>query len=228
MASSSSSIDMSTDETGERDFLTPLAPEILLNIVSQLPSGVYFNLVHTSRSLRNFMKLNAKLICNVAIRSRFPLQAALLHSVLDKRTGWLVPTHQKLVEDEERYKSSGSINGILKGDTVGIKVTAPGPQYLHFLEQEILQIFSETEMRLYQYLEKKGTRLGNLPVEQRFYEEEVHGKKYFFKLRVTSVFGGFIKEEKFLSFMQTLNWKELVLRKGCLEWLRTLNGYEGR
>ncbi|PMD30951.1 hypothetical protein L207DRAFT_611640 [Hyaloscypha variabilis F] len=224
MASASSN-PSAQGEVGDLDFLTSLPPEILLNIVSRLPSKFFLDLVHTSKHLRNFMKLNANLICNEAIRSRFHLQSALLHS--ETASGWLVPTHQKLIDDEKRYK--GNIRTInnhwalfgepLFDSTPGIKVTAPGPQYLHFLEQGVLQIMSEAEMRVYRYLQARGTRLPPQVPAEPFFEEVVDGKRYFYKLKVTSEWGGQVVEEKFFTFLETCN---MALPTGR-RWFRELD-----
>ena len=229
MASPSPSIG-STFETDERDFLTLLPPEIILKIVALQPLKFYLTLVHISKHLRNFMKLNANRICNEAIRARFPLQVALLHSEL--KSGWLVPTHQKLVQDEKRYQTSRGVvsqrctvkyydllGEIPEDNTLSIKVTTPGPQYLYFLEQGILQVADESAMRAYLYLQEKGTARappGTRPDDQ-FIEEKVDGKKYFWKLRVSRVsFGGPLIEEKFFSFLQVFNCTEVDIKKGVV------------
>jgi hypothetical protein len=86
---------------GERDILTFVPPEILIKIVAQLPSKCYLYLVHTSKTLRNFVKINASRICNKAIRTRFPLEAAVLKSKLS--SGWLALGLETLREREDAY-----------------------------------------------------------------------------------------------------------------------------
>ena len=228
MASPSPSID-SVFEAHEKNFFTPMPPEILLKIVSMLPCKFYLTLVHVSKHLRNFMKLNANRICNEAIRARFSLQAALLHSEL--KAGWLVPAHQKLVQDERRFQEARGgvsqrstikyydlLGQIPKDNTLSIKLTTPGPQYLYFLEQGILQVADESAMRAYRYLQENGTRLPpGTPPDDQFLEETVDRKKYFWKLRISrGSFGGPLIEEKFFSFMQAFNCKEVGIKKGVV------------
>ncbi|KAE9380978.1 hypothetical protein N431DRAFT_324246, partial [Stipitochalara longipes BDJ] len=82
----------------DHDYLTNLPPEVLLKVIAQVPSNTYLDLVHTSRFLRTFLKLNASQICNEGIRSRYPLEAKILETT--KEAGWLVPTNTKLKEEE--------------------------------------------------------------------------------------------------------------------------------
>ncbi|KAN0120356.1 hypothetical protein V8E51_002564 [Hyaloscypha variabilis] len=142
---------------GERDILTSVLPEILIKIIAQLPSKCYLDLVHTSKTLRNFVKINASRICNEAIRTRFPLEAAVLKSKLS--SGWLVLGHEAFREREDAYckdfasrnstdhhryrdgEMTCSLLGVLQPTTTSsIKLGAAGPQFLYFLEQDLILI----------------------------------------------------------------------------------------
>jgi len=142
---------------GERDILTSVLPEILIKIIAQLPSKCYLDLVHTSKTLRNFVKINASRICNEAIRTRFPLEAAVLKSKLS--SGWLVLGHEAFREREDAYckdfasrnstdhhryrdgEMNCSLLGVLQPTTTSsIKLGAAGPQFLYFLEQDLILI----------------------------------------------------------------------------------------
>jgi hypothetical protein len=72
-----------------REILTSRPPKILLKILPQLPSKYYLDLVHPSKALRNFIKINANFICNEAIRSRFSIEDTAMDLKLS--SGWLVP-----------------------------------------------------------------------------------------------------------------------------------------
>lgn len=55
------------EEAGARNRFVTMPSEILLKIVSQLPSKYFLDLVQTCRMLRNFIKINASRICNEKI-----------------------------------------------------------------------------------------------------------------------------------------------------------------
>ncbi|KAH8792362.1 hypothetical protein F5882DRAFT_78772 [Hyaloscypha sp. PMI_1271] len=145
------------ETSGERDLLTSALPEILVKIIVLVPSKHYLDLVHTNKALRNFMKLNASSICNEAIWSRFPVEAKVLRSELE--AGWLVPTHEKVAEEEENFRQKlntiqtsnndqrfSLLGKLLTDTTVSIKLTSPGPQYLYFLEHNILRLSTPGEL----------------------------------------------------------------------------------
>lgn len=71
-----------------REILTSRPPEILLKLLPQLLSKYYLDLVHPTKALRNFIKINASRICNEEIRSRFPIEDAAMDSKLS--SGWSV------------------------------------------------------------------------------------------------------------------------------------------
>ena len=73
------------------DLLSTLAPELLVQVIAELPLSSFLDLKHTSTFFRNFLKNNASTICNHAIRTRFPYEEKLLQSAL--MAGWLMPTH---------------------------------------------------------------------------------------------------------------------------------------
>lgn len=74
--------------------LLALTPELLLQIISHLPTASYHPLTRTSHGLRLFFKIHAAHICNTHITQHFALEARLLKSTI--RDGWLVPTHQSV------------------------------------------------------------------------------------------------------------------------------------
>ena len=58
-----------------RDILTAVPPEVLLKIITQVPTKNFLDLAQISHGLRDFVKSNASKICNEIIRTRFCVQA---------------------------------------------------------------------------------------------------------------------------------------------------------
>lgn len=116
------------------------------------------------------MKSNAALICNTAIESRHAYISKFLEST--NINGWIVPTHKALKEEEADFswtlgmkvfytafhgRTSATRNYSILGrlrnsDPLSrkaeplasfIKITAPGPQFLYFLEEHILDPFGK-------------------------------------------------------------------------------------
>lgn len=162
MATQSSSAGDATKD--QRDMLTTFPPEILVKIMAHLPLKYYLDLVHTSKALRNFIKINASRICNEAIRTRFEFEAKILNSELE--AGWLVPRSALLREMEGKYLMGlgeayfqefeqlrefhrgrkgahwsllSPIQNTYSGD-FAITLSSPGPQYLYLLEMGLLII----------------------------------------------------------------------------------------
>jgi hypothetical protein len=146
---------MSTSQ--DHDYLTSLPTELLIKVIAEVPINSYLDLTHTSKGLRDFMKANAADVCNEAIRSRHSIVAKFLK--MELLTGWLVPTHEGFdMEDEDyisrldhrvlpthvsRFKDYSLLGELFNGDvdllrTKIINVKSPGPQFLHFLERNIL------------------------------------------------------------------------------------------
>jgi hypothetical protein len=146
---------MSTSE--DHDYLTSLPTELLIKVIAEVPMDYYLDLTHTSKGLRDFMKANAANICNEAIRSRHSIAAEILKTEL--KSGWLVPTHEGFdMEDEDyiraldhyfqptkvsRFKYYSLLGALFNGDvnnlrTMIINVKSSGPQFLHFLERNIM------------------------------------------------------------------------------------------
>lgn len=96
--SSSASPSSFEAEPEARDYLTHLPPEILLTTVTQVPLKKFLDLVQSCRMLRNVVKINSSRICNEILRTRFPLEAAVLLSELGSER--LVPTHCGIKEEE--------------------------------------------------------------------------------------------------------------------------------
>lgn len=84
-----------------KNHLFSLPLEVLLLILVELPLDSYLDLVQTSKFLREFLKRNAALICNMFILSQFPLEGALISSA--KVNGWIVPTHTGHCHPRELY-----------------------------------------------------------------------------------------------------------------------------
>jgi hypothetical protein len=164
MASQSPSDCGSPNEEAEaHDRFTTMPSEILLKIITQLPSKYFLDLVQTCRMLRNFIKINASRICNEKIRSEFEFEAKILQSEL--HSGWLVPTSPKVKEKEAEYnkywvrgkswvypdipRCFNLLGEVKEESTIGLSLTTPGPQFLHFLERDLLDIASEPGEELY-------------------------------------------------------------------------------
>jgi hypothetical protein len=147
----------SSDPTG-RDYLTTLPAELLSQIIADLPLRSFLDLSHTSSFLRYFIKTNASIICNDAIKTYYSREAKLLET--EKRSGWLVPTHEQLRRREDFFSDllggylcqdnpceHNPANGIhcglfgyLRGPwEIQVKITDPGPQFLFFLERGFVQ-----------------------------------------------------------------------------------------
>jgi hypothetical protein len=65
-----------------KDYLTKLAPDILLDIVTYLPPSDFLALVQTSRYLLLFFKEHAARICNTAILSNHAKAADVMKSFM--------------------------------------------------------------------------------------------------------------------------------------------------
>lgn len=213
------------ETSGERALLTSVPPEILVKIIALVPSKHYLDLVHTTKALRNFIKLNASSICNQAIRSRFPVEAKVLQSELE--AGWLVPTHEKVAEEEEYFRQNlnifrpsnneqrFSLLGKLPTETtVSIKLTSPGPQYLHFLEHNILHLFTQAEIRRYSWLTDNGWLTGGVWVRE-VCEVVIDGRKHLFDFHPRS-FGGLAawRHQPFTIFMRSFNVLLVKVKNG--------------
>jgi hypothetical protein len=146
---------MSTSQ--DRDYLTPLPTELLIKVIAEVPMDSYLDLTHTSKGLRDFMKANAAGICNEAIRRRHSVMAENLKTEL--KSGWLVSTHQGFdiydkdylmmldcavwPDEVSSFKYYSLLGELFHGDvnhlrTMIINVKSPGPQFLHFLESNLM------------------------------------------------------------------------------------------
>jgi hypothetical protein len=182
MASSNMELD-----SKDVDYLTNLPPEVLLKIIALIPSKFYLDIIHTSTFLRSFLKLNASQICNEAIRTRYALEAKVLETTME--AGWLVPT--KLKEEETRYTLDfrrlhyvGSRYRYVtflceKGQKRYLRTSMmePGPQYIYFLEQDLLHVWSEKELKMLQQHALKDHQDRRL-----FFEVTVEGKVHIVSL----------------------------------------------
>lgn len=141
-----------------KDYLTGLPAELLLKIIPHLPLQSFFAVSHTSSFLRYFLKTHASMICNDAINSYFSNQAQLLAT--EKRSGWLVPTHEELLRREDFFSDClgadlrdlhlcehnptrkiccAPFESLTDFRDFQVKITDPGPQYLFFLQKGFLQ-----------------------------------------------------------------------------------------
>ncbi|KAE9380980.1 hypothetical protein N431DRAFT_449711 [Stipitochalara longipes BDJ] len=162
----------------KRDILTTVPHEILIKIIAQLPSKYYLDLVHTSKALRNFIKINASRICNEAIRSRFALEAAILKSEL-KSGCYRDVYHHRKTNLRSLHKMDYSLLGPLQPATVAIKLSSPGPQYLHFLEQGILLI----GIGLFEQRQNRAFRIAG-----ENHRVNIGGQTYFFNIMRDSLY----------------------------------------
>lgn len=83
-----------------RASLETIPAELLLQIISHLPTPSYLQLVHTSPYLSYFFASNAAVICNNRIRTEFSFEAAVLLASL--ATSWLLPRHPCILTQENR------------------------------------------------------------------------------------------------------------------------------
>ena len=184
-----SSCDWPNEEAEAQDRFTTMPSEILLKIITQLPSKYFLDLVQTCRMLRNFIKINASRICNEKIRSEFEFEAKVLQTEL--HSGWLVPTYPKLKAGESQsnrcfmrreslWRSLNKsrhfdlLGEVKEVSTIGLSLSTPGPQFLHFLEQDLLDI----------RLGPSGERFvdwgGSSYIFRTSEKVVIHGKTYFF------------------------------------------------
>jgi hypothetical protein len=166
--------DTPSNTSQDRDYLTSLPAETLLEVILYLPMSSYLDLAHTAKAFRRFMKVNAARICNQHIRFWYPLEAKLLKS--EMVSGWLVPTHSMIKNEEDLYflryhhpkellecsRDSGNhehekhfnlLGEFIESSTYEdppnhIKISTPGPQYLYFLECEPFGVIVEEEVAL--------------------------------------------------------------------------------
>jgi hypothetical protein len=124
-----------------KNHLSSLPPEVLLLILAELPLDSYLDLVQTSKFLREFLKINAALICNLCILSQFPLEGAVIPFA--RVNGWIVPTHtditilESYVLDKKRYYDRArqiKEENDAYGQDLRLKLTQPGPQFLLWLQ----------------------------------------------------------------------------------------------
>jgi len=141
-----------------KDYLTALPAELLLRIFPHLPLRSFFDLSHTSSFLRYFLKTHSSVICNDAITAYYPNQAKTLET--EKRSGWLVPTHEELRRREDFFSDCLGVNlrdrrlcehnpiskvkcapleSLTDFRDFQILISDPGPQYLFFLQKGFLQ-----------------------------------------------------------------------------------------
>jgi hypothetical protein len=145
----------------DRDYLTSLPTELLARVIAEVPISSYLDITHTSRILRDFIKTNAARLCNEVIRSQHSVAAEYFKS--EMVDGWLLPTMEELESEEVSYMQRtysylrwleekgrmvqrqgllGQIPfpGCAENWETCIRITDPGPQYVHFLESQILQL----------------------------------------------------------------------------------------
>jgi hypothetical protein len=163
--------------------------------------------------LRSFLKLNASQICNEAIRTRYALEAKVLETTME--AGWLVPTSIKLKEEETRYTLDfrrlhyvGSRYRYVtflceKGQKRYLRTSMmePGPQYIYFLEQDLLHVWSEKELKMLQQHALKDHQDRRL-----FFEVTVEGKVHIVSLlgqRLESLEHHEVRQ-KFRNFVKSL------------------------
>jgi hypothetical protein len=130
--------------------LTTIPPELLLRIISFLPSSTYHDLAQTSTYLRLFFNTHASQICKSYIQCHLAKEAELLNSSM--QDGWLLPSTSFLAHSSSRSTTrsredlisslaSFDIQTLLPPsppwveERMHISLATPGPQYLCFLEE---------------------------------------------------------------------------------------------
>lgn len=98
--------------------------------------------------------------------------------------------------------------------TVSIKLTSPGPQYLHFLEHNILHLFTQAEIRRYSWLADKGSPARGVRVKE-FCEMVIDGRKHLFDFHPRSS-GGLAawRHQPFTIFMRSFNVLLVKVKNG--------------
>ncbi|RDL36965.1 uncharacterized protein BP5553_04398 [Venustampulla echinocandica] len=140
--------------------LLAIPPEILLTIISHLPtSNAFLPLVQTCRGLKTFFSTNAAIICNTHITKYHSFVASILDSTFvpgEDGQSWLIPMHSMVLprqcaifEDIQLPTSRQDISSpnIVSSAPKRVRVTdaelqlrakmrlgVPGPMYLSFLE----------------------------------------------------------------------------------------------
>lgn len=85
--------------------LTTIPPELLLQIISHLPTSSYFlSLSQTSHYLRSFLSTHVKTICSTRIMTHYHEAASILRSE-HSTNGWLIPTHPCTMPEDEQIHS---------------------------------------------------------------------------------------------------------------------------
>jgi hypothetical protein len=142
----------------DRDYLTTLPTELLLDIFAEVPISSFLDLTQTSRGLRTFIKAHAARLCNLAIQTRYAQEAKRLKLTNDGT--WLVVAHAGLRRVEDGYEAGRSYATREKlpytVDSSGqqserphfklqLKLSRPGPMLLFFLEEGLVQLKSSRQ-----------------------------------------------------------------------------------
>jgi len=158
------------------NYLISVPAEILLRIISYLPSSVDFlPLVQTCHGLRRFFKAHAAQIANTRILSMYQFESKIIESKFVN--GWLVPTHSCVTKEEEKFLRDKTTSCCLNSrrqwlsdeplpsfvlrtratnhmcsethdPRLTIQLSAPGPQYLRFLEEYNFEIRVNYEIQI--------------------------------------------------------------------------------
>ncbi|KAG9242862.1 hypothetical protein BJ878DRAFT_147787 [Calycina marina] len=116
-----------------KDYLTTRIPaEVMLEIISNVPSTDYNNIYNSAKHLRNFLQSHACRVCNRRIEKFYLFESTLLFSVEEK--GWLVPRYSQLklrVEVRIDFDRQNEAFGPFQPD---FRITRPGPNFLLFLD----------------------------------------------------------------------------------------------
>ncbi|KAH7346187.1 hypothetical protein BKA65DRAFT_551117 [Rhexocercosporidium sp. MPI-PUGE-AT-0058] len=204
-------MDSSAPPARSKDSLSRLIPELLVEILSKVPSSDNLSLVHTNQFLRNFLRANRSQICNKIIQNiqtAFPLVSQILPTTFVQ--GWLVPTDPVFLASEAKFVQQNltlisssrtyhfeivkTIEVLRSGQAtihlsrvriaVGlsstptspfemkIKLSEPGPQYLHFIESQGVLVLTQCVARVVDVMER-GSPSGHSV------EEEVELREYW-------------------------------------------------
>jgi len=115
----------------ERDYFSPLPPELLIKIISRLSITSFTDLSQASPFFRKFFKTNAPTICNSAIQTRHLDLAKALNATVIHR--WLIPVDKFGDGIHKAHKATRISRGI-PWKSLSL-LAEPGPQFLMLLDQ---------------------------------------------------------------------------------------------
>ncbi|CAG8953612.1 hypothetical protein HYFRA_00010071 [Hymenoscyphus fraxineus] len=155
--------------------LYTLPTEILLQVISYLPTAAYPSLIQTSHHLHGLFNNHASSIIATQIQTHHSHTASLLQATFSAEDSsgnlWLVPTHPSvLLAEEGMWDREGSVDTLQTLDygprttmKQSLRLTQPGPQFLLFLERRGWEIDTRFAMM---------SQLQQVSSEERLQREE--------------------------------------------------------